>query len=647
MPKFIFTILLSLFMLSYGCSPKTDNTKNTDKSNVRQTDTTKKANNSQVTTTTSTTKGKIVSSGPKKDYTFMVYCIGSDLESGGGYTSLDLTEMMEVGSGKSLNIVAQTGGAKKWKNKAISNKNLQRWLIEKGKLKKLQDLDNNNMVQTSGLTDFIKWTVQNYPADKYVLTFWNHGGGTLGGYGYDEVSDAMFSLNDIQTSLADAKTAGVPKFELIGFDACLMASVETVKVIEPFAKYFVASEEVEPGHGWDYTKIMKAITDDSSITGDAVGKVIADGFKAQAEDEGTECNITLSVIDLSKVGAMMKELDVITKKINTDIAQPQKFKKIANARSKSEDYGNSSDSWTDLVDVGALASKIEMVYPTETKSLLTKLNAAVLYKVNGEGRRDSHGLSVYFPFKDKENFKDNLEAYKSINFSNEYKAFVGNYVARSSGKTTPLSINFTNKTPKAKGKSFDVYVNPKDVDNINRIYSVMVEKKGSDTLIIGMDADVVVSADTGRLYDNFTGKWLTLGGEPVSMFLENEGSDYAVYSIPMKLNNVKCDLMVYRSFQTNEYKILGAWKGVDPKTKMADKNIIKIKPNDKIIFLYYSYTDNLAKASFVSGKNEVSGANLKFKETKLKKGKYLYGFYIIDNAQNKYNSDFIEVTVKK
>lgn len=45
------------------------------------------------------------------------------------------------------------------------------------------------------------------------------------------------------------------KFAFIGFDACLMATVETANMLVPHADYMFASEETEPGYGWDYTEI--------------------------------------------------------------------------------------------------------------------------------------------------------------------------------------------------------------------------------------------------------------------------------------------------------------------------------------------------------------------------------------------------------
>ena len=45
--------------------------------------------------------------------------------------------------------------------------------------------------------------------------------------------------------------AGV-KFDFVGFDACLMATYEMAAHMASYADYMVASEELEPGIGWNY-----------------------------------------------------------------------------------------------------------------------------------------------------------------------------------------------------------------------------------------------------------------------------------------------------------------------------------------------------------------------------------------------------------
>jgi len=61
--------------------------------------------------------------------------------------------------------------------------------------------------------------------DMFFLTNSSHGGGVFG-FGGDESGYAgILSIKSIRTQLTNALAANnVPKFDMIGFDACLMQS---------------------------------------------------------------------------------------------------------------------------------------------------------------------------------------------------------------------------------------------------------------------------------------------------------------------------------------------------------------------------------------------------------------------------------------
>src|SRR3990172_5136601 len=140
------------------------------------------------------------------------------------------------------------------------------------------------MGQPATLQDFIEWAIQNYPADKYALIMWDHGGGAVGDtFGVDENNNDALSLPEIKQALQNAYAMSGKKFDLIGFDACLMATLETASIMSSFGNYLIASEELEPGHGWDYAAILSAIKSNTDISGTVLGKAIADSYKSHAQ----------------------------------------------------------------------------------------------------------------------------------------------------------------------------------------------------------------------------------------------------------------------------------------------------------------------------------------------------------------------------
>ena len=139
-------------------------------------------------------------------YTIMVYMCGTDLESKHGMGTNDLTEMCKASLSDKVNILVFTGGCNRWQNNVISSRVNQIYRIKDGGLECLEkDIGNDTMVKPSTLSGFIKYCAKNYPANRNAVIFWDHGGGSISGYGYDEKSamSGSMSLAGINTALKD------------------------------------------------------------------------------------------------------------------------------------------------------------------------------------------------------------------------------------------------------------------------------------------------------------------------------------------------------------------------------------------------------------------------------------------------------------
>lgn len=462
------------------------------------------SNPSTTTTTTTTTTPK---------YTVMVYMVGSDLESGkdknqpiggnnGGAASTDLAEIGSVGSTTDLNVIVQTGGATRWLIPQISNTTVQRWRITDTGMDLKKDLGNVSMGDTNTLQDFITWTVANYPADKYMLVMWDHGSGAIstgGGntFGFDENhnNDAL-SLPELKQALQNAYNTNGTKFDVIGFDACLMATLETAYTVSPYANYLVASEEIEPGHGWDYTAILSAIKSNMSISGNTLGMAITDGYKVQAQSKKTDSGITLSVLDLAnKIPTVISNLESLTNKAATDLASAPStaWITIAAGRSRAEDYGNSvaTKSYTDMADLQSIASGLSSKY-SEANALITAINQTVIYKVNGASKPNANGISIFFPYKNIA--PDNLttltnmiSAYSNIDFSTPYKNFLNEYFTAGQQDHTPPSFGFE----LFSGNKLTDFVDGGDVAEVDAVITLADPTAGT-VILLGIDNDVTV-----------------------------------------------------------------------------------------------------------------------------------------------------------
>lgn len=95
---------------------------------------------------------------------------------------------------------------------------------------------------------------------EYFVAFASDGGG-FDGFGGDENTGRRLNRRPRQLTIANSallnamKTAlaavpGAPdKFDVLGFDACLMQAVGAADEYRDIAHYYLASEAVEPGHG--------------------------------------------------------------------------------------------------------------------------------------------------------------------------------------------------------------------------------------------------------------------------------------------------------------------------------------------------------------------------------------------------------------
>ena len=229
-----------------------------------------------------------VSSGARDKYTvlkgngndvatIMVYMCGTDLESNYGMATSDINEMINATQSSKVNVILETGGTKQWKNRVMTAGTNQRWKISNTGNKGIQPLEQNlgrkSMTEPETLADFIQYCAKNYPADRYMLIFWDHGGGSVTGYGYDQLyPNGSMSVDEIATAL---KAGGV-KFDVIGFDACLMANMETAIAVEPYGDYLLASEETEPGTGWYHTDYLSLLANNTSVSTLELGKKVID-----------------------------------------------------------------------------------------------------------------------------------------------------------------------------------------------------------------------------------------------------------------------------------------------------------------------------------------------------------------------------------
>ena len=234
------------------------------------------------------------------------YLCGSDLETGGGCATTDLSELMEVELPENVTVVIQTGGAAEWQNDVVDASKLQRFVYNSEGLQLVDEQPSASMGASETLAAFLQFAKDSYPADKTAVVFWNHGGGSVSGAAFDELYDYdSLTLDEMYAAFSQvwepSLEAGQQPVELVGFDTCLMATVDVAYTFCDLSRYLVASEETEPGNGWYYTGWVGALAEQPSMDGAALGRAICDAYYTGCELAGTEDSVTLSADGLREL----------------------------------------------------------------------------------------------------------------------------------------------------------------------------------------------------------------------------------------------------------------------------------------------------------------------------------------------------------
>ena len=608
------TVLMSLLLSATGCSEDPD-------------------------AQTSSTK----SGGSGDSWVIYWYLCGSDLESNAAAATTDLQEMLQVTLPENVKVVIQTGGAKKWQNDQVKADRLQRYEYSGNTLELKDEADQASMGDPATLKDFLKYGEENYQADHKMLLFWNHGGGSVSGVSFDENYDAD-SLTLDELSQAMKEVYGDKKaLEVVGFDTCLMATLDTANVFQKYARYMVASEETEPGNGWLYSGWLGSLAKDPSMDGAKLGKAICDSFVKGCKEVGTDKEITLSVTDLSKTVAITSAVrnmgKVVLQKAEKDTSVCAEF---ARSAGKSENYGGNNDKegYTNMVDLGHLADNAEGIIGSARDEIIKALSDAVVYKVNGDYRRHASGLSIYYSYDGDEN---GAKAYHQIAADSLYSDFVNYSIglglseeaqSEASVSEVPEVSGFNGEMPISitKNNYLQLKIASDQIDSIQDIsFNLAYLSDDGDAIVfLGKDNDLNCDWDKGVFRDNFRGKWGSINGSHCYMDLVYQGDDYNLYSVPIKLNGEKRFLSVAYDYDSDAFYILGSNSGVD-ESGQAGKDITPLKKGDKLTILYYAQDlSSDAEVEEIEGEKITWKDSYKFTEENLPDGKYAFLFEVTD-----------------
>ena len=262
------------------------------------------------------------------------------------------------------------------------------------------DLGELNMGDPQTLVDFASWATINYPAKKYLLVIWNHGGGfrsleyTTKDIAWDDTSGGdKITMPELEYALSDINTQIGKKIDIVGMDACLMAMTEVAYQIKDYADILVASEENEPADGWPYDTILGELAGNPFISSEQLAVDIVDEY-IYSYPYG---NVTQSAIDLSYMDTLAGQLSNLALAIMSDSSTTKS--KYVLASVSSQYYGD----W-DFIDLYDFCNQL-LTYSNslDVKNIALNIQQTLNYSViksgySGGSVSGSKGLSIYFPY---------------------------------------------------------------------------------------------------------------------------------------------------------------------------------------------------------------------------------------------------------
>ncbi len=608
-------------------------------------------------------------------WTILVYMCGADLESVDGAATDDLIEAMEAQYSENVNFIVQTGGASYWQNDLVEANKIQRLALASDGYYVADERSVENMGNAETLADFVEWGARNYPAEKMGLVLWDHGSGSIHGVCFDEnYGNDSLSLREIDDALSSVYSCMPDKFEFIGFDACLMATLETANLTAPYARYMYASEESEPGSGWDYTAIMNLLASDPGADGEELGETLCESYFEHCGNQRDTA--TFSVVDLSKIDRVITEFDEAARELYyggrySDIARVV-FENVDSfgARSQWEGYSN-------MVDLAGFLRKTSSIAPSASRAL-DALDDAVICLENGDIHENAGGLAMYYPLAVQGS--EELSVFRDVCTSTYYLALVdkiaygttggdplgydNSYLTADTADINEIDASFSSDIGSNNGEFDntgdsgcpfvveDLYFNSDgvltvDLDDFNEVLyatcTVLMDDGYGSLIFLGEDDEVIYDYDRYQIQDNFTGDWVCLNGYimPIEFMYKTENE--SVFSCSVLLNGVAENLLIIYDWDYQEWYIYGVWGGMDSETGMAYRSSKELYVGDIIQPIYY-YIDDYGEDYFLGDEIELTN-DYEIIYQSMPAADYYYSITIYDVYGNSWYTDYVTFTI--
>ena len=570
--------------------------------------------------------------------TLLVYLCGSDMQDA---ACEDLLEMAAVEAGDRINMVVLAGGSETWDLEDFKGNSRTLSVIRDGYLEQADDWGSLSMGSPESLKEFLIYGLTEFPAERTIVVLWDHGAGSEGGICFDETAgeDALTlaEINDVLTDLE--RTVPDRHISIFGCDACLMATYEMASMLSRHdIGYFVASEETEPGTGWNYTDWLERLNQDPAMSDEDLCGAIIESFMEAGLKENPDDYLTLSAVRLSEMSALETSMEAFAS-VMTGQVQSGNLTAVRQGRSRLYTFGSFCDGSWDTVDLGAALDTYAQFDASKAAEARRCLAKAVCAASQTDNLDLCCGLAVTIPQDTTDELDEFLQGIDLTGIIPNWIDFITTYAGRLQGGSYHFTASdagvigtetfaedsfiasscspygclawdddagaYGDETVQADeisvsegAQGFTAVLPQEDLANLDYVEGMLLmdisDSEGEAYVDFGTMQNNLIDWKTGRVVSLYDGTWPVFGNQPVPLYDQTSNDNSRRSLIPVKLNGQYTYLVVIFPAGGTEGRIAGANAGYD-ENGLPIRNMTRLIPGDVIIPVYTCYYEEEGK----------------------------------------------------
>lgn len=179
-------------------------------------------------------------------------------------------------------------------------------------LKTVKTYQNQASVDPEVMSEVLNDVFTNYPTLKKGVVFSSHADGSLlqtstigkRSFGMEKINGTYYGMNITDINEALSKCA---YFDMVMFDACLMANVETAYEIKDCAKYLLATPNSVPGNGFPYQYVISDLLKMDKASLEHAAEQYYNYYRMNSVE--WDDFVAVSLTDLTKISSVAEAMD--------------------------------------------------------------------------------------------------------------------------------------------------------------------------------------------------------------------------------------------------------------------------------------------------------------------------------------------------